>query len=142
MEPIDAEIPDDIPFAINADPVFDPEEARYAPQPPQRFVWLKRLLVVAVVVGLVWIGVAAAWSWSQRQYYVGEQDGVVVIFRGLSADVPGLDLSEPYETSNVQVDLLPEGMAEDIREGIPADDLEDAHAKVRGFADDQETEEP
>jgi serine/threonine protein phosphatase PrpC len=142
MEPIDAEIPDDIPFAINADPVVDPEEARYAPQPPQRFLWLKRLLVVAVVVGLVWIGVAAAWSWSQRQYYVGEQDGVLVIFRGISADVPGLDLSEPYENTNVVVDRLPGGMADDIREGIPADDLEDARAKVRRFAGEQETEEP
>jgi len=140
LEPVDAEIPDDLPFAIKADPI-DPEEARYAPQPPQRFLWLKRLLVVAVVVGLVWIGVAAAWSWSQRQYYVGEQDGVVVIYRGISADLLGIELSEPYETTNVQVDLLPNNMAEDLREGIPADDLEDAQAKVRGFADDQETDE-
>jgi serine/threonine protein phosphatase PrpC len=142
MEPIEAEIPDDLPFAINADPILDPEEARYAPRPPQRYLWLKRLLVVAVVVGLVWVGVAAAWSWSQRQYYVGEEDGVVVIFRGISYDVPGADLSDPYETTDVQVDLLPDGMAEDIRAGIPADDLEDARAKVRGFADDQEAEEP
>ena len=85
----------------SADPI-DPEEARYAPQPPRRFVWPQRLLVVAVVIGLVWIGVAAAWSWSQRQYYVGEQNGVVVIFRGIDAEVPGLDLSQPYETSDVQ----------------------------------------
>lgn len=142
LEPVEAEIPDDLPFAINADPIVDPEEARYAPQPPQRFLWLKRLLAVAVVVGLAWIAVAAAWAWSQEQYYVGEEDGVVVIFRGISADVLGLDLSESYETTNVEVDLLPEGMAEDIREGIPADDLEDAQDKVRGFADDQEIDEP
>ena len=31
-----------------------------------------------VVVGLVWVAAAAAWSWSQDQYYVGEQDGRVV----------------------------------------------------------------
>jgi serine/threonine protein phosphatase PrpC len=141
MEPIEAEIPDDIPFAIHADPI-DPEEARYAPRPPQRYLWLSRLLVLSVVVGLVWIAVAAAWSWSQRQYYVGEQEGMVVIFRGLSADVPGLDLSEPFETTDVELDRLPDGMANDIREGIPADDLEDAQEKVRGFADDQETDEP
>ena len=30
---------------------------------------------LAVVVGIGWIGVAAVWSWSQHQYYVGEQDG-------------------------------------------------------------------
>ena len=49
---------------------------------------------------------AAAWSWSQHQYYVGEQDGVVTIFRGVQADMPGIDLSHAYETSNVQVDQL------------------------------------
>jgi serine/threonine protein phosphatase PrpC len=141
LEPVTAEIPDDLPFAIKADPI-DPEEARYAPQPPQRFLWLKRLLVVAVVAGLVWIAVAGAWWWSQRQYYVGEQDGVVVIYRGISADLLGIELSEPYETTDVQVDLLPDNMAEDLSEGIPADDLEDAQAKVREFAADQETGEP
>ena len=49
---------------------------------------------------------AAAWGWSQHQYYVGEQDGVVTIFRGVQADLPGIDLSHPYETSNVHVDSL------------------------------------
>jgi len=141
MEPISAEIPEDLPFAITADPI-DPEEARYAPRPPARYLWPKRLLVVTVVVGLIWIGLAAAWSWSQDQYYLGEQDGVVVIYRGISADVPGLELSHPHETSDVELELLPEGMADDIREGIPADDLDDARAKVQGFAEDQEIDEP
>ena len=141
MEPIRAEIPDDIPFAITADPI-DPELARYAPQPPARFLWARRLLVVAVVLGLVWIGLAAAWSWSQRQYYLGEQDGVVVIYRGISADVPGLELSQPYERSDVELELLPTGMAEDIRDGIPADDLDDARTKVQGFAEEQEADQP
>ena len=133
LEPVDAEIPDDLPFAIKADPI-DPEEARYAPQPPRRFVWPKRLLVVAVVVGLVWIAVAAAWSWSQRQYYVGEEDGVVVIFRGIDADIPGLNLSEPYETSDVVVDQLPEGDANRVREGFGVRDLDAAEQAVRKLA--------
>ncbi len=133
LEPVDAEIPDDLPFAIKADPI-DPEQARYAPQPPRRFVWPKRLLVVAVVVGLVWIAVAAAWSWSQRQYYVGEEDGVVVIFRGIDADVPGLNLSEPYETSDVVVDQLPEGDANRVREGFGVRDLDAAEQAVRKLA--------
>ena len=140
LEPVDAEIPDDIPFAIKADPI-DPEEARYAPQPPRRFVWPQRLLVVAVVIGLVWIAAAAAWSWSQQQYYVGEEDGVVVIFRGIDADVPGLNLSEPYETSDVEVDRLPEGDANRVREGFGVRDLDAAEQAVRKLATMQEAEE-
>jgi len=142
LEPVDAEIPDDIPFAIKADPIADPEEARYAPQPPRRFVWPKRLLVVAVVVGLVWIAVAAAWSWSQRQYYVGEQDGIVVIFRGIDADVPGLDMSDPYETTNVEVDRLSEGDAGRVQEGFGVRDLDAARQAVRKLAEMMEIDEP
>ncbi|HYQ32006.1 MAG TPA: protein phosphatase 2C domain-containing protein, partial [Lapillicoccus sp.] len=105
LEPIAAEIPDDVPFAISNDPL-DPEQARYAPRPPRRFVWLKRLLATVIVLGIVWVGMAAAWSWSQQQYYVGEQDGTVVIFRGLNADLPGVSLSTPYETTNVELTRL------------------------------------
>ena len=142
MEPIDAEILDELPFAINADPIVDPEEARYAPQPPRRYVGPQRLLVVAVVIGLVWIGLAAAWSWAQRQYYVGEQDGVVVIFRGLDAEVPGLDMSTPYEVTDVQVDHLSESDASRVEEGFGVRDLEAARQAVRKLAEMQETDEP
>lgn len=141
LEPVDAEIPDDLPFAIKADPL-DPEAARYAPRPPRRYAWLKRLLVLALVVGIVWVAAAAALSWTQRQYYVGEQDGRVVIFRGISADVPGISLSDPYESSDVEIDRLPEFIAEDLREGVDADSLEDARAKVDDFAAEQEPVEP
>ncbi len=142
MEPIDAEILDEVPFAINADPIVDPEEARYAPQPPRRYVGPQRLLVVAVVIGLVWIGLAAAWSWAQRQYYVGEQDGVVVIFRGLDAEVPGLDMSTPYEVTDVQVDHLSESDASRVEEGFGVRDLDAARQAVRKLAEMQETDEP
>src|SRR6478736_4736580 len=74
LEPIQAEIldpPPGVPFAITTDPI-DPEQARYAPRPPRRFLWLKRAMAALVVVGLAWIVLAVAWSWSQDQYYVGE----------------------------------------------------------------------
>ena len=89
------------------------------------------------VLGLVWIGGAAAYSWSQKQYYVGEQDGNVTIFRGLNADVPGIDLSHPYETSNVSLDRLSDYDASTVRDGIDADSLDDARAAVRRLAENQ-----
>ena len=141
MEPIDAEILDDVPFAIANDPI-DPEEVRYAPRPPRRYAWLSRLLVVAIVVGVLWAGIAAAYSWSQRQFYVGEQDGTVVIFRGLNADVPGLSLSGPYELTDVTTDRLSDFDARKVREGIDVNDLDAARSAVQNLADDMSAEEP
>jgi serine/threonine protein phosphatase PrpC len=141
LEPVQAEIPEGVDFAIHEDPI-DPEAARYAPRPPERFVWVRRLLVAVVLLGLLWVGVAAAWSWSQQQFYVGSGTGgdaeVVVIYRGLNADLPGVDLSHPYETSNVSLDLLSDYQAGQVRDGIDADSLEDARQTVQNLADNQE----
>ena len=65
---------------------------------------------------------------------MGEQDGTVVIYRGLDASLPGLDLSEPYETTNVELDRLSDFEARNVREGIDASSLADAHETVENLA--------
>ncbi len=133
LEPVVADIPDDVPFAIPADPI-DPEQARYAPRPPARYAWAKRLLAAVIVLGLLWIGGAAAWSWSQRQYYVGDHEGTVTIYRGLNADLPGVELSQPYEESNVELADLPEYDADRVRDGMEVGTLTDARRTVENLA--------
>ena len=133
LEPVEADIPDDVGYAIRSDPI-DPEAARYAPRPPSRHGWLKRLLIALTVLGVVWIGLAAAWTWSQQQFYVGEHQGSVTIFRGLNADIPGVEISHPYETSDVELDRLSDIDAEQIREGVEAADLDSARATVDNYA--------
>jgi PPM family protein phosphatase len=134
LEPVAAEILDEVPFALRTDPLTDPEVARYAPRAPGRHRWLSRVLVALVLVGLVWTGLALAWSWTQDQYYVGEQDGVVVIFRGLDASLPGLELSEPYERTNVELARLSEFDARQVSDGIDAGSLDDARTTVENLA--------
>jgi protein phosphatase len=133
LEPVPVDIPDDVGYAIQSDPI-DPEAARYAPRPPSRGRWAKRLLITLVLLGLVWIGLAAAWSWSQQQFYVGDHDGVVTIYRGLNADVPGVEISHPYETSDVRLDRLSDIDAEQIQEGIESESLQDARLTVDNYA--------
>ncbi len=130
LEPIAAEILDEVPFAIQA----DPETVRYAPRPPHRMRWLSRVLAAFVVIGLIWAGLAVAWSWTQEQYYVGEDQGRVVIFRGLDASLPGIELSEPYERSNVDLERLSDFDARQVRDGIDAGSLEDARSTVESLA--------
>jgi len=137
MEPVQAELADDlppgVPFAI--DP--DPETARYAPRAPRRHPWLRRGLVALALIGIAWMALAAAWSWSQHQYYVGEQDGVVTIFRGVQADIPGFDLSHRYETTNVLVTQLDPYTARTVESGIGAGSLADAQRTVAHLAANQ-----
>ena len=135
LEPVRAEIPEGVGFAIPSDPIQDPEAVRYAPRAPGRHAWLSRLLGLAVVVGVLWVAAAAAWSWSQDQYFVSEQDGTVVVFRGIDTSLPGLDLSRPYETTNVQLDRLSGFEAQNVRDGIDASSLDDAHATVESLAE-------
>jgi protein phosphatase len=133
LEPVPDDIRDDVPFAIAADPI-DPEEARYAPRAPHRFAWLRRLLVLLFLVGVIWVLAAGAWSWSQRQYYVGEYDGQVTIYRGVNADLPGVELSHPYETSDVALAELSEYDQNQVRDGIGLGDLESARRTVGNLA--------
>lgn len=135
IEPLsDVELGEDIPAgAIPADPI-DPEAARYAPRPPSQHTGLRRFLATLVLLGLAWIALAVAWSWSQQQFYVAEHDGRVTIFRGLNADLPGIELSHPYETTDVEMAALSEIEAEQVREGIEADNLADAHTTVDNYA--------
>ena len=92
------------------------------------------VLAACVVVGLVWASLAVAWSWTQEQYYVGEEDGRVVIYRGLDASLPGLDLSEPYERTNVDLARLSDFDARQVRDGIDAGDLDEARTTVERLA--------
>jgi PPM family protein phosphatase len=132
LEPVDAEIPEGVGYPIMDDPPVDPEDYRYAPLAPRRFTWVRRILVVAVLLGLAWIALASAYWWTQQQYYVGEHEGQVAVYRGIDG-FPGL--SSVYRTSDLSVDDLPEGAKSDVEDGIAADDYEDATDIVRNLAE-------
>ena len=63
-----------------------------------------------------------------------QQDGKVAIFRGLNADLPGISLSHAYEVTDVDLERLSDIDAETVREGIEADDLDDARSTVDNYA--------
>ena len=131
LEPVDAEIPEGIDYAIVDDPPVDPEAYRYAPQAPRRFTWVRRLMALAVLLGLAWVAVASAYWWTQQQYYVGEDDGRVAVYRGIDG-IPGL--SSVYRTTDLDVEDLPDNAQSDLDEGIAADDYEDAVSIVENLA--------
>jgi len=56
------------------------------------------------------------------------------LFRGLDASLPGIELSHPYETTNVTLDRLCEFDAGEVRDGISASSLADARETVDNLA--------
>ncbi|MEV0793069.1 protein phosphatase 2C domain-containing protein [Kribbella sp. NPDC050459] len=109
---------------------LDPEELRYAPRPPKRFPWLRRIAVLVVILGLIGGGAWFAYSWTQKQYYVGTDGDYVAIFKGVEADLPGLSLSKVYERQALQVDKLPTYSREQVEGNIQADNLAGARSIV------------
>ncbi|KHL10690.1 UNVERIFIED_CONTAM: hypothetical protein LK11_45910 [Mumia flava] len=115
------------------DEPVDPEQLRYAPQAPRRYAWLRRLIVIAVVVGIIAAGLKLAYDWTQSQYYVGSQDGVVVIYRGVQADIPVIELNSVDEVTDVTLDSLPTFRVNQVDEGIQSSSQADARATVQSL---------
>jgi len=108
----------------------DPEEIRYAPQAPRRFTWARRVAVLAVLAILVGIVAVAGYKWTQSQFYVADDGGEVAIFRGVEADIPGIEMHQVEESSNLTLEDLPTYNARQVRDGISANNLEDARGIV------------
>jgi protein phosphatase len=92
--------------------------------------WLRRGLVGLAIVVVLAAGAWATYDWSQRQYFVGEEEGRVAIFRGVSQDLGPVDLSEPETVTDIEVTALPTYYQQQVRSSLSADDLVGAEAIV------------
>ncbi len=108
----------------------DPEQLRYAPRPPGRFRRLRGLALALLVLALLAAAIYLGYAWTQRQYFVADSGGAVTIYRGVQLDVPGVSLSEEYESTDIAVADLPDYNAQQVTEGMETADLADARAIV------------
>jgi protein phosphatase len=113
-----------------ADDAVDPEALRYAPREPRRFVWLRRVGLGVLALAVLCGAAIAAYAWTQTQYFVGAADQKVVVYKGVEADVPGLQMHHVVETSSLRLDQLPAYNARQVRDGIGAESLADARAVI------------
>ena len=93
----------------------------------------------------MWLGIAAlvvgaavvAYSWTQTQYYVGVDDGEVVIFRGLPQTLGPVALSSVVERTGTSLDDLDSRyLRERVEQTIHADSLDDARDLVAMLEED------
>jgi protein phosphatase len=123
------------PVPADDDGDIDPEELRYAPRPPRRFPWLRRIALLVVLLLVVAAGLLLAYQWSQRQFFVAAHGDRVAIYRGVQAQVPGVTLQRLAEDTPVTLQSLPAYNAEQVRDGIAADSEADARDIVGRLRD-------
>lgn len=96
--------------------------------------WLKFSIWAGVFLLLVVGGWVALGWFAGNSYYVGSQDEVVVVFRGIPGSVFGTaGSSELVERSPLRVEQLPEKTREELVDGIKADSREEAERILAGL---------
>lgn len=92
---------------------------------PRRWLVPTFLALMALILAAV-----CGWGylWTQTQYFVGNQDGKVAIFKGVSQDLGPLKLSHVDTLTGIPLDALPQYTQQRIDSALPARDL--AHAQT------------
>ncbi|CAN5407550.1 protein phosphatase 2C domain-containing protein [soil metagenome] len=92
--------------------------------------WVRRGIVGLAALAVIAAAGYGTYVWSQQQYYVGDSDGSVTIYRGLAQDLGPWALSKPDVVTDVAVDDLPDYYQERVASTLSADDLPDAENTV------------
>jgi protein phosphatase len=119
----------------------DDQDAGDGPvSPPDRPRWRRRTALVLASVVLLAIVVSGSLLWVRTQYYVGEQDGQVVVFRGVDGSVLGIQLSTVAENScpgnaagcvPLELSDLVPAARDQVSAGITAGSLDDARSVMQ-----------
>ena len=92
--------------------------------------WLRRLAALGVVALILGAGGYGAWAWTQQQYYIGDDEGRVTIYRGIPSDLGPISLSSPVDQTDVLLSDLPDFYRTSVEETVTVDSERDAQKKV------------
>ena len=95
-----------------------------------RLGWIKALSLVVIVVAALGGGVYAAYNWSQQQYYVGEANGHVAIYQGVSQNIGAWELSHVIDESAIALSDLPNFYRDKIDSTVSTASIHDARRIV------------
>lgn len=96
--------------------------------------WLRWAGLAGVIVLVLVGGGYAAYQWTQRQYFVGQDGGYVAVYRGVNQTLGAVGLSTPVQRSDVPVSDLPNTYQSSVRSTIAAGSREEAEARVQALA--------
>ena len=137
--PAQAQAPGQAPAPAAPAPM-GPPPAQQAPmeQQPVRGVGFRRWTWLVVVAGVVVIGLLAGGFFLLQNvrngYYIGEQNGQVVLFRGTTQQVAGLNLSRKEKNQPsppIMVADLPQDLQQQVKETYAVDGPKEAWAALQ-----------
>ncbi|MFD2675096.1 PP2C family protein-serine/threonine phosphatase [Gulosibacter bifidus] len=123
-----AQRPENEEFVVPTDDVFQEIlESERRRKRWRRITWLAAsLLLLGVITG----SSVLAYNWTQTRYYVGVDNGNVVIYQGVQATLGPIPLSEVVEKSSVHVDDLPDYQRNQVTNTISFDNLKAAQELI------------
>jgi serine/threonine protein phosphatase PrpC len=92
--------------------------------------WLKVLSLLVLAGAAIAGGSYAAYSWSQQQYFVGEADGHVAIYQGVSQNIGPWELSHVVDQSDIALSDLPDFYRSKLDSTVSTAHVEDARKLV------------
>jgi protein phosphatase len=92
--------------------------------------WLKALSLLVLAAVAIAGGSYAAYNWSQQQYYVGEADGHVAIYQGVSQNIGPWQLSRVVDQSDIALSDLPEFYRSKLDSTVSTTHIEDSRRLV------------
>jgi len=98
---------------------------------------IRQIATYLLIIGIAGYGIFLGYEYTQTRFFVGVNDGVVVIYKGIREDLGPFKFSTVYEVSNISVDSLTDFQREALERSIAADDLEDARRILDQLAGDQ-----
>jgi protein phosphatase len=87
---------------------------------------LRQLATYVLLVAVAIYGLFLAYEYTQTRFFVGTNDGVVVIYKGIREDLGPFRFSTVYEVSSISVDSLTDFQREALERSIATENLEDA----------------
>jgi protein phosphatase len=116
----------------DTDPAADTGYHRAVEVAPRRRVWPRRLFGGIVVLALLMVAAYGATRYAlSNSWFVGVNDeGHITIYRGIPDEIAGMSLKEEHDTSDVELESLPDFRRDEVRQGIPVDSLAEAQETV------------
>jgi protein phosphatase len=91
---------------------------------------LRQFATYLLLIALGSYGLFLAIEYTQTRFFVGIDDGYVVIYKGIKEELGPLKFSSVYEVTNVSVDSLTDFQREALERSITVDSAEDAERIV------------